>query len=334
MQSFLITPNDADQRLDGFLKKLFPNVSLSFLFKAIRTGKIKVMTLENNKTKQKPEYKLQQWESVNIYMSDAEISEIQKKQKIQIPVSTSERLDKNDIVHEDDQLLIINKNPGMNVHPGDNKTTEISLIQQVEDYYGWSLSSLTFKPSLIHRIDRDTSGIILIAKQKPTLTKLAADFKKKDALKKTYFTFVIWKLSRKEGTIKKNLHRIENAKNENKVQVKDSGLEAITHYKVLQEFTIKIPTGEQIISAVEVTIETGRMHQIRVHMAHIWNPILWDKTYGDKSLNSYFEKHFWVSRQMLHAWKIEFFHPERNKKMKIEARLKKDMQSFLDRIKN
>ena len=163
----------------------------------------------------------------------------------------------------------MNKNPGLNVHPGDNKTTEVSLIQQVEDYYAGKLNSLTFKPSLIHRIDRDTSGIIMIAKGKHILTKLSSDFKKKDALKKTYFALVLGKLSRQNGTIKKNLLRIENAKNENKVQVTEKGQEAITHFTVLDEYSVKIPEGEQIISAIEVTIETGRMHQIRVHMAHI-----------------------------------------------------------------
>jgi len=195
------------------------------------------------------------------------------------------------------------------------------------------LNSLTFKPSLIHRIDRDTSGIVMIAKDKQTLTKLSSDFKKKEALKKTYFAFVVGKLSRPEGTIKKSLKRLENAKNENKVQVSESGQEAITHYKVLDEFQIKIPEGEQILSTVEVQIETGRMHQIRIHFAHLGNPILGDKTYGNKSLNGYFAKNYGVTRQMLHAWKIEFEHPKRRKKMHLEARLKKDMIDFLETLK-
>lgn len=333
MKEFNITLNDSDQRLDKFLKKLFSSASLSLVYKLLRTWKIKIITVQWNKTKQNKDYKLFVWETVQVFLSDIEIIEISKNKKSILTVQNNEKLLDSDIIYEDHQLLIINKNPGINVHPGDNKTTEISLIQQVEDHYNGQISSLTFKPSLIHRIDRDTSWIILVAKQKWALTKLAADFKKKDALDKTYYTLVVWKLSREKWTIKKNLLRIENAKNENKVQVADKWLEAITHYEVLWEYTVKIPQWNQIISALWVTIETWRMHQIRVHLAHIWNPILWDKNYGDRSLNSYFEKHFWVTRQMLHAWKITFHHPETNKKMLIEARLKKDMQSFIDKIK-
>lgn len=133
-------------------------------------------------------------------------------------------------------------------------------------------------------------------------------------LLKNIFCFGFRKTFSIRGNDQKNLKRIENAKNENKVQVSDSGQEAITHYKVLEEYRVKLPEGEQIISAVEVTIETGRMHQIRVHMAHIGNPILGDKSYGDARLNAYFLKNYRVQRQMLHAWKIEFLHPKRQKK--------------------
>lgn len=334
MKSYYISWNDAQQRLDRFLRKLFINASKSLIYKLNRKGKIKVILPDGKKTKQDNEYKLQVWEQVQIFLSEKEIKELSQEvvNADMCALQNNQKLSKQDIVFEDNDLLIINKNPGLNVHPGDNKTKEISLIQQVEDYYAWKLNSLTFKPSLIHRIDRDTSWIIMIAKQKHVLTKLSADFKKHTAIKKTYYTLVIWKLSRGSGTIKKNLLRIENAKNENKVQVSDTGQEAITHYKVIEEYRLSLPEWEQIISAVEVSIETGRMHQIRVHMAHLGNPILADKAYGDKRLNSYFEKKFGVSRQMLHAWKIEFFHPGRNKHMKLEARIKKDMQSFITKI--
>lgn len=332
MKQYTITSNDADQRLDKFLKKLFINASLSFVYKLIRKGKIKVITLEWKKTKQDNEYKLRSWEKLQVFLHDAEIKELSQKKDIWPLVSTSVKLSKQDIVLEDEWLLIINKNSGLNVHPGDHKTKEVSLIEQVEDYYGGKLNSFTFKPSLIHRIDRDTSGIIMIAKTKNILTRLSADFKKHSAIKKTYFALVVWKLSRSQWTIRKKLKRIENAKNENKVQVSEKWLEAITHYKVLDEYTLKLPEWEQTLSAVEVTIETWRMHQIRVHLAHLGNPILGDKTYWDKRLNSYFEKNYWVYRHMLHAWKIEFTHYGINKKMSLEAKLKKDMKNFINKI--
>jgi len=333
MKQYHIEENDAAQRLDRFLKKLFVNASKSLIYKLNRKGKIKVINLEWKKTKQDNEYKLQVGEKVQVFLSESEIEELTNVITPKVVISKNNTLSKKDIVFEDKDLLVVNKNTGLNVHPGDHKTQEVSLIEQVEDYYAGTLNSLTFKPSLIHRIDRDTSGILMIAKSKHVLMQLSADFKAHKNITKTYFCIVLWKMSRKTGTIRKKLKRIENAKNENKVQVSDAGLEAVTHYKVLEEFRVKIPDGEQILSSVEVTIETGRMHQIRVHMAALWNRILWDKSYGDKRLNSYFSKHFWVTRQMLHAWRIGFFHPARAKNMTLEAKLKKDMIEFVDKIK-
>jgi 23S rRNA-/tRNA-specific pseudouridylate synthase len=166
--------------------------------------------------------------------------------------------------------LILNKNPGINVHPWDHKSEEVSLIEQVQDYYAQRLDSLTFSPSLAHRIDRDTSWVIVIAKQKQALVQITQDFKEKKALKKVYFAIVIWKLSHKSWTIKKSLARREKAHNENKIHVSESWQEAITHYTVLEEYVLSLPEWDVTLSAVEVQIETGRMHQIRVHMAHIW----------------------------------------------------------------
>ena len=333
MKQFSISKNDAEQRLDKFLKKLFPNATRSLLYKLNRKDKIKIVTLNWKKTKQDNEYKLQIWEIVQVYLPEKEFEILTSQVSVQKVLSTENSLLKEDIVYEDGSILVINKSSGCNVHPWENKTTEVSLIQQVEDYYKWSLSSLTFKPSLIHRIDRDTSGIVMVAKQKQALTKLSSDFKKKKWLKKVYFAIVLGKLSRPSATIKKSLLRIENAKNENKVQVSDEWQEAITHYKVIDEYKLMLPEWEKILSTLEIEIETGRMHQIRVHMAHIWTPILWDKSYWDKKINAYFEKKFSIKRHMLHAWKIEFQHPEKNTKIQLSARLKTDMIEFLEKLK-
>ena len=350
MQEYKITSNDADQRLDKFLKKLFPEASLSFLYSSNRKGKIKVYNQlslnslplqgkEATKVKWKKkniEYKLQIWEVVQIYLSDNEIRDIsQKEEDKKLVGNTGMRsvLSKKDIVFEDADILVLNKNPWQNVHPWDHATTEVSLIDQVHDYYKNTLDSLTFKPSLAHRIDRDTSGILMIWKTKKALTELVAWFKSHSKIQKTYFCLVVWKVSRSSGTIRKKLKRIENAQRENKVQVSDSGQEAVTHYKILEEHTLQLPQWDQIISTLEVTIETWRMHQIRVHMMALWNPILWDKAYGDKKLNSYFANNYEITRQMLHAWKIQFPHPMTQKKMKLEAKLKKDMMSFIEKIK-
>lgn len=334
MQIFKIEENDANQRLDKFLKKLFPNATRSLIYKLNRKDKIKVLSSSDSEKKFRKkdnEYKLELNDEVKIFLKDEEFKQLsenieEKKEDFW------EKLDKKDIVFEDSDLLVLNKNAWINVHPWDHKTKETNVISQVQDYLWEKLNSLTFKPSLIHRIDRDTSGILMIAKKKNILTKLSFDFKEHKKLEKTYYCIVLWKLSRKEWTIKKSLKRIENAKNENKVQVANDGQTAISHFKLIKEYFLKTEKENLILSEVEVKIETWRMHQIRVHMASIWNPIVWDKIYWDKKLNAFFEKNFWLKRQALHSHKIKFFHYGKNKKMELEARIKEDLKNFLKNI--
>jgi 23S rRNA-/tRNA-specific pseudouridylate synthase len=139
-------------------------------------------------------------------------------------------------------------------------------------------------------------------------------------------------LSREKWTIRKKLLRIEWAKNENKVQISEKWQTAVTHYKLLKEHKLRTNEGELIISELEVKIETWRMHQIRVHLASLWNPIILDKNYGDKKLNSYFERNYWLKRQALHAWKINFFHYTREKQLELTANIKKDLSEFIKKI--
>ncbi|MDD2907774.1 MAG: RluA family pseudouridine synthase [Candidatus Gracilibacteria bacterium] len=338
MKIFTIEENDANGRLDKFLKKLFPSASISLIYKLNRKDKIKVKFegSEGKFKKRDNEYKIQVGDEIKIFLSDEEFDILAKNIKEEVEtntISNGEKLNKKDIVFEDADLLVLNKNSGINVHPGDHKTTESNIIAQVHDYLGDKLNSLTFKPSLAHRIDRDTSGILMIAKKKEMLVRLVADFKDHKKIKKTYFAIVVGKLGKKKGTIKANLLRIENAKDENKVQVSDDGQSAVTHYKLLKEHIMQTKEGVLILSEIEVQIETGRMHQIRVHMASIGNPIVGDKAYGDKKVNSFLRNNYGLFRQALHAWKIEFFHYGRNKTMELEARLKDDLIEFLEKIK-
>lgn len=102
---------------------------------------------------------------------------------------------------------------------------------------------------------------------------------------------------------------------------------------MLKEHNLNTKEWNLIISELEVNIETWRMHQIRVHLASLWNPIVWDKIYWDKKINAFFARNYWLKRQALHAWKIEFFHYSRNKIMKLEARIKEDLKKFINKIK-
>ncbi len=336
MKQFTITENDANQRLDKFLKKLFPKATRSLIYKFNRKDKIKIK-FEGSEWKFKKrdnEYKLQLWDELKIFLSDKDFDELSKKEEVK-KVSKNDKFNKKDIVYEDSDLIVINKNSGINVHPWDHKTKESNVIAKVQDYLWDKLNSLTFKPSLIHRIDRDTSWVLMIWKTKNLLTRLVNDFKDHKKVKKTYYAIVLWKLPKRKGSIKDKLLRIENAKNENKVKIdNDLGQTAITHYHTLKEHILQTEQWVLILTEVEIEIETGRMHQIRVHMSSLWNPILWDKTYWDKKLNSFFERNYWLKRQALHAWKIEFFHYGRDKKMKLEARIKDDLVKFIEEIKS
>lgn len=276
MKQFTITSNDANQRLDKFLKKLMPNAALSLIYKLNRKNAVKV-----NRKREDNEYKIQEDDNIQLFIKDEEYNLLTSIKQPIIQNSNKEHLDIKDIVYEDGELLIVNKNPGTIVHPGDFKTTDLSLIAQVQDYLGEKLSSLTFKPSLIHRIDKDTSGIVMIAKTKPSLDVMLKALQS-NKIEKVYLAVCLGIPPETRGVIRRKLRRLKHAERENKIVVDDdAGQTAVTHYQVLE-------TGIYgKYSLVECVLETGRMHQIRVHLNSIGCPILGDNTYGNKQENTF-----------------------------------------------
>lgn len=327
MKELTIGQNDSKQRLDKFLKKLLVHASISHIYKLNRKWNIKI-----NKKKKKIDYSLEIWDIVRIFISDSEYNELTKSIWKKIQNNENNILSKKCIIYEDKDILVLNKDPGVIVHPGDFKTTDLSLIEQVHDYVwenGWGH---TFSPSLVHRIDKETSGIVLVAKQKQLLTQLVSDFKNHKNIKKTYFVMVIWKMSRTTWTIKKKLKRIENAQEQDKVQVSEQWQEAISHYELIQEYNYTSSSDTLCFSTLKVQIETGRMHQIRVHLASLGNPVVWDSKYGNKKINSFCKRNLWVERQMLHAWEIEIYNSLQKKHMKFTAPLKQDMKHTIKKL--
>lgn len=321
MKEIIIQENDDSQRLDKFLKKLLVNSSLSLIYKLNRKNQIKI-----NWKRQDNDYRLLKGDIIKLFINDREYEDLTKKQEVE-KLPQSNKLDKKDIVYEEKWLLIVNKNPSLNVHPGDHKTKEISLIAQVHDYLWDSLNSLTFKPSLVHRIDRDTSWMVMIAKTKQFLDFLLKELQS-HRIDKYYLAICKWSLPKTEWTIKARIEKIENAKKEDKVQISDKWQEAITRYKVVKEFS----DSEWVYSLVECKLETWRMHQIRVHLAHLWCPIIGDDKYWDKKFNSYLKRNYQVERQFLHAYKLSFMHPVKKIKVTYKARLKDDMNGFLEKM--
>lgn len=330
-------PADAWQRLDRFVRKYLPNAPLGGIFKMLRTWKIKVNGKKKDQT-----YILEIDDELTFWLTDEEISEF--KVESRMPKVETSRLEVKilwslpfPILYEDEYLMVINKPAGINVHPGDHKTTEISIIDCVQDYLRWKHDSLTFRPALVHRIDRDTSGCLLIAKDKSVLESLLTSLQAHE-IEKIYHTIVLGIPIKNQDTIRARLLRIENAKNEAKVRVDETGQLAVTHYKIVQNSKFKINNKKLEtkniqswvdISLLECRIETGRTHQIRVHMAHIGHPVLADKAYWDMSINSYLKRNLGISRQLLHAYSLSFVHPKTHRRLIINAPYPADFMRIL-----
>lgn len=315
--------SDTDQRIDKFIKKYLPEAPLGGIYKWLRTGKIKV-----NRKKVDQTYRIDEGDMIDIYLSDEEIQWFQKSNNLP-KNSTGDLINKKvsfqkiSILYEDEWMLILNKQPGINVHPGDHKTLEVSLIEQVQDYLGTTHNTLSWKPSLVHRIDRDTSGVIMIAKEKKILESLLF-LLQNGKIEKIYHALVVGTPEKPRDTIRAKLLRKEDVQDESKVVISDLGQEAITHYRTINT------NIRNKYSLLECRIETGRMHQIRVHMTSIGTPIIGDKAYGNKWENSFAKREYGVTRQLLHAYSLSFEHPKTHEKIQIIAPYQDDMKNLID----
>ena len=314
-------PSDADQRIDKFLRKYLPNAPLGALFKWLRTGKIKV-----NQKKVDQAYRILLNDTLSFYFTEWEIEAFQSEwDQTSKPSETTPR-EALEILYEDAYLLVVNKPAGMNVHPSDHKSSEVSLIERIQDALGGNFNTLSFKPSLVHRIDRDTSGCIIIAKEKKALEKLLFELQN-SRIEKKYHCVVLGIPKEKNGVIDKKLLRVENAKDEAKVRIDENWLRAVTHYRTIQE-NIK-----KKYSLLECEIETGRTHQIRVHLSSLGTPILGDKAYGNQKENSFARREYHIERQLLHAYSLSFKHPITHETLTIVAPYLRDMKEFIEQWK-
>jgi 23S rRNA pseudouridine1911/1915/1917 synthase len=231
-----------------------------------------------------------------------------------------------DIVFEDDSLLVINKPAGLVVHPGAGNKSG-TLVNALLSYCGDRLSGIggVKRPGIVHRLDKDTSGLMVVAKTDGAHQSLSAQFADR-TLSRTYLAFVMGQIM-PEGTIEQNIGR--SSHNRQKMTVRRTGgKEAVTHYKVLEYY------GEHAIiaSLVECKLETGRTHQIRVHLANAGHPLIGDPVYGRAKSNPML-KRLWKEnpgvwrddRQALHAAEIKFVHPVSHEKMKFTVPMPEDL---------
>lgn len=226
------------------------------------------------------------------------------------------------IVYEDKNLLVINKPSGMVVHPGVGEShSKDSLVNALLNHCKGALSGIggVMRPGIVHRLDKDTSGLLIVAKNDPTHQYLMNLFKARK-VGKTYFALVAGHLTPEKGAIEAPIGRAKGDRK--KMVVSHSGKEAFTKYKVLKYF--------DDCTYVEIKLITGRTHQIRVHFDSIGFPLLGDCVYGRQKLNKYFEQEYGLSRLFLHAGRIEFVIPSKRKSSIFEASLPSELKKVID----
>ena len=306
-------------RLDLYLAKNLENLSRSQIKKIIMAGHLKI----NDQTITEPSKKISIGDSILL-----EIANI-KKDKI-FPQKVS-----FEIIHEDEDIVLINKPPGLVVHPGAGNLDH-TLVNGLLYLFKNNLSDLggDIRPGIVHRIDKDTSGVIVVAKNNYCHSKLSSQFEK-HTIKRKYEALIWGVLRPLNGKIENKIGRSNYNRQKMAVRI-NKGKKAITNYKTIKVFQNKnVPT----ISLVELILETGRTHQIRVQMAHKGNPVLGDKIYGGqklkfKNINLELEKKIKAfNRQALHAQYLEFFHPKNGNIVKYQANQPEDFKNLIDILK-
>ena len=295
----LVVENEYENtRLDEYLKEKL-NLSRSNINKHIKLGDVNV-----NQKNVKSGYSLKEGDVIT-FDEWKEESEVVKEN---IPL---------DIYYEDEYIIVVNKKSGMVVHPGNGNTSK-TLVNALM-YYTEELSDLggEDRPGIVHRIDKDTSGLLLISKNNKVHEILSEDFKNK-RIKRKYIALVSGVINENNGKIDAPIGRSENDRKKMAVTDKNSKT-AVTNFTVLERY--------KKATLIECILETGRTHQIRVHMAYIGHPLINDPVYNKKNIiNDY--------GQMLHAYYLGFNHPITNEFMEFTSPLEKEFEDILSTFKN
>ena len=307
------------QRVDQFLSNKEKDLSRTRIKNLILNKKLKI----NKKTITDPSKKICNDDLINLEIPEPKKTSLKKYNF------------KLDIVHEDKDLLIVNKPSGISMHPGAGDYDK-TLVNALMYYDSKNLSNIgdELRPGIVHRIDKDTSGLVVIAKNNISHEKLSKQFSE-HSIKRVYQTLIWGKLRPQVGKIHTLITR--SSKNRQLMEVGlTKGKKAITNYKTLEVFeNDKIPT----FSFVECKLETGRTHQIRVHMSHKGNNILGDKKYKKKfkkikNINLDLEKMILnLSRQFLHAKVLGFIHPKSGEKLEFISDLPKELEKILKTLR-
>ncbi|MCG3172870.1 MAG: Ribosomal large subunit pseudouridine synthase C [Myxococcota bacterium] len=292
LQEYRAGADDDGRRLDRLLRGLLRGAPLSHVYKLLRTKRIRV-----NGQAAKPDRLLRAGDVIQLRM-DARRFENDTRRKTRF--RSAAPAPPLAILHEDEALLVLNKPPGLAVHPGAGQEG-ITLIDQALDYLGPGQGGV-FRPALAHRLDRDTSGVIIVCKQGAALRHLVGQWKNRE-VEKRYLALVRGVPRERAGVIDESIER-RDAPHAGAAKVsaaRTGGQRALSRYRVLD-------SGGGC-SLLEVTIETGRTHQIRAHLLSRGWPILGDERYGDAVANQQAARLSGLKRQALHSWRLKITHP-------------------------
>ena len=318
--NLIVDENNQNKRVDVFLSKYEKKISRTKIKNLIEKGYLEINNLKV----------LEPSKKVNI------------KDKIKLEVPELKKLEikpykyKLDIIYEDNDVMVINKPAGLVVHPGAGNFDN-TLVNALINYDKKNLSSINgeLRPGIVHRLDKDTSGIIIVAKNNFAHTHLSEQFNE-HSIDRKYIALVWGKLRPRKGVIKTFITR--SSKNRQLMDVSQTkGKLAITNYKTIEIYeNSRVPT----LSLVEYRLKTGRTHQIRVHMKFKGNPILGDKSYKkklkklkdvDPELNEIIKK---IDRQCLHAKSLGFLHPTKNQRLFFESKLPNDLHKIVKKLRS
>ena len=303
-ETIIVEKSLPNERLDTFLRSQFPAVSRGTIQRLIEEGHIQV-----NSQKVKATHAPRAGETIQVYWPEARPAQAQPEE---IPL---------DILYEDDALLVLNKPPGLVVHPAAGHE-EHTLVNALLNHCRGQLSGIggVARPGIVHRLDKDTSGCLVVAKNDVTHVALAEQFAAR-SVNKSYQAIVCGRIPRDDGNIRAPITRHPNHRKRMAV-TQGEGREAWTSYRVLERF--------HAATLVEAVLHTGRTHQIRVHFQHLGYPLVGDETYGKRQTARLKEITGYVpQRIMLHAHKLAFIHPRTGRKKAFEAPLPGDFKDAL-----
>ena len=316
--AFTVEKGQQPLRIDKYLMNFVENATRNKIQAAAKEGSILV-----NDLAVKSNYKVKPFDQIRALFEYPPYENLLVPEDIPI-----------DIVYEDDDVLVVNKEPGMVVHPGHGNYSG-TLINALIFHFENLPNNSSNRPGLVHRIDKDTSGLLVVAKTELSMAHLSAQFKAKTS-EREYVALVWGNMDLDEGTIEGNIGRHPKNRLQNTVYLDDEaekGKPAVTHYKVLQRLGY--------VTLVTCRLETGRTHQIRVHMKHIGHTLFNDERYGGERIlkGTTFTKYKQfvdncfktLPRQALHAKTLGFVHPTTKEKMSFTTEIPKDMQTCIEK---